>query len=71
MATLILIAVLLLVLGIVVVGLYIRLSKRLPPDDPEHDFYDEDGNHLYYDRKLIAQLQKEREQNATGSQTHH
>lgn len=61
MATLILIAVALALLNIIVMKLYISLSKRLPPDDPDNSFYDDDGNHIYYDRKLIARLEKERQ----------
>lgn len=57
-----LLAVVLSLLIIALVRLYICLSKRLPPDDPESAYYDEDGNHIYYDRKLIAQLEKERQE---------
>jgi predicted transcriptional regulator len=56
----ILIAVLVL-LNIWIIRIYLRLGKRLPPI-PEDDagYYDENGNHIYYDRKLIAQLEKEK-----------
>lgn len=44
-----------------IIQIYLRLGKRLPPM-PQDDaaYYDENGNHIYYDRKLIAQLEKER-----------
>ncbi|MGL4518730.1 MAG: hypothetical protein ACRCUJ_03230 [Phocaeicola sp.] len=58
-AIIILIAVLLL-LNIVVILLYIASVKRLPPAD-DRDYYDENGNHIYYDRKLIRQLEKEKQ----------
>jgi len=30
-------------------------------DDEESSYYDKDGNHIYYDRKLIARLEKEQQ----------
>ena len=32
--------------------------------DDDSRYYDENGNHLYYDRKLIARLEKEQERAA-------
>lgn len=55
----------LVLLNIGVIALYLHLGSRLPQDDREDDdsrYYDENGNHVYYDRKLIARLKKEQEQ---------
>nr|WP_290016452.1 hypothetical protein [uncultured Alistipes sp.] len=54
----------LVLLNIGVIALYLHVGKRLPPDEREDDrrYYDENGNHVYYDRKLIARLKKEQEQ---------
>lgn len=55
----------LVLLNIGVIALYLHVGKRLPPDEREDDdrqYYDENGNHGYYDRKLIACLKKEQEQ---------
>ena len=43
-------------------ALYLRAGKRLPPDeaDDERRYYDGNGNHVYYDRRLIARLEKEK-----------
>lgn len=60
MLSLIVLAAILPLLNVLVVALYICLSRRLPSTDPESDYYDEDGNHIYYDRKLIAALEKEK-----------
>lgn len=49
----------LVLLNIGVIALYLHLGSRLPQDDR---YYDENGNHVYYDRKLIARLKKEQEQ---------
>lgn len=61
MLNLILLAGLLLLLNIALVLLHKHLCKRLPPDDPDSDYYDENGNHIYYDRRLIAHLEKEKQ----------
>ncbi len=37
------------VLNVIVIYVALKLSKNIPDDD----FYDEDGDHIYYDRKLI------------------
>ena len=54
----------LVLLNIGVIALYLHVGKRLPPDEREDDDrrYYENGNHVYYDRKLIARLKKEQEQ---------
>lgn len=47
-----------------VIALYLYVGKRLPTDDLEDNnrqYYDENGNHVYYDRKLIAHLKKKQE----------
>ena len=61
MATLIILAAVLLLLNILVVTLYLYLAKRYPASEyDDAAYYDENGNHIYYDRKLIAQLEKEK-----------
>lgn len=52
--------VLLVLLNVVVVALYLCVAKRLPSSDNDAAYYDENGNHIYYDRKLIARLEKEK-----------
>lgn len=52
----------LIALNIVVILIYIALVKRIPPPD-DMEYYDENGNHIYYDRKLIRQLEKEKQKN--------
>lgn len=57
----ILIAVLVL-FNIWIIRIYLRLGKRLSPmPKDEAEYYDENGNHIYYDRKLIAALEKEKQ----------
>lgn len=52
----------LLLLNTLVVVLCLCLGKDLPSDDDDdRRYYDEDGNHIYYDRKLIAYLEREKE----------
>ncbi len=34
--------------------------EDLTQEEADAQYYDEDGNHLYYDRKLIARLKKQR-----------
>lgn len=57
-------AVVLRLLIMLLVKLHDYLSRRLPPTEPDSYFYDEDGNHSYYDRRLIARLEKERQKAA-------
>lgn len=55
----------LVLINIGVIILYLRVGKHLPSDgweDDDRQYYDENGNHIYYDRKLIARLKKEQEQ---------
>ena len=51
-------------LSVVLLLLLYYIGKRpdaeRTQDDDSRD-YDENGNHLYYDRKLIARLEKEKE----------
>lgn len=62
MAALIILAAVLLLLNILVVTLYLYLAKRYPSsEDNDAAYYDENGNHIYYDRKLIAQLENEKQ----------
>ena len=49
----------LLLLNIVVILLYIAQVKHLPPPD-DIEYYDEDGNHIYYDRRIIKARQRAR-----------
>lgn len=42
--------------------LHDSLIRRLPPTDPDSDYLDADGNHIYYDRKFIARLERERQE---------
>lgn len=52
----------LLLLNAVLAALYLRAGRRLPPEeaDDERRYYDGNGNHVYYDRHLIARLEKEK-----------
>lgn len=56
----VLIAVILWLLIKALVKLHDRLIRRLPPADPDNDYLDADGNHIYYDCKFIARLDRER-----------
>ena len=58
-AIIILIAVLF-VLNVLVIWIYARLCKRLPPDF-DADYFDEEGNHIYYDRRIIAAKSRAKE----------
>lgn len=61
-------AVILRLLIMLLVKLHDYLSRRLSPTEPDSDFYDEDGNHIYYDRRLIARLEKERQKAADNKE---
>ncbi|MDC2614310.1 MULTISPECIES: hypothetical protein [Bacteroides] len=56
------VAVILWLLIKVLVKLHDSLIRRLPPADPDSDYVDADGNHIYYDRKFIARLERERQE---------
>lgn len=58
----VLIAVILWLLIMVFIKLHDYLSRQLPLTDPDSDYLDADGNHIYYDRKFIARLEKERQE---------
>lgn len=54
-------------LSVVTLLILYYIGKR--PDAPQAQnddsrYYDENGNHIYYDRKLIARLEKEKERAA-------
>ena len=54
----------LVLLNIGAIALYLHVGKHLPQDvweDDDRQYYDENGNHVYYDRKLIARRKKEQE----------
>ena len=42
-------------------ALYLRPGERRPPDHGRQ-YYDGNGNHVYYDRRLIARPEKEKEE---------
>ncbi len=68
MTTLIILIVGLVLLNAVFIIAILLLGRHhtgIPDDDAE--WYDEEGNHLYYDRKLIARLKEER---ATEKNSH-
>lgn len=55
------------VISVLTILVLFRIGTR--PDAPQVQdddsrYYDEHGNHLYYDRKLIARLEKEKERAA-------
>lgn len=54
-------------LSVVTVLILFRIGIRpdaLQEQDDDSRYYDENGNHLYYDRKPIARLEKEKERAA-------
>ena len=55
----------LVVLNIVVTSIYLSLGKDIQSDidieDPNARYYDENGNHIYYDRKLISHQKRNKE----------
>ena len=54
-------------LSVVTLLILYYVGKRLDAERTQDDdsrYYDENGNHLYYDRKLIARLDKEQERAA-------
>lgn len=48
----------LVVLNIIVISIYLSLGEDMQDDrdieDSNARYYDENGNHIYYDRKLIS-----------------
>lgn len=56
------VAVILWLLIKVLVKLHDSLIGKLPSADPDNDYLDADGNHIYYDRKFIARLERERQE---------
>ena len=54
-------------LSVVILLILYYIGKRPDAEQVQGDdsrYYDENGNHLYYDRKLIARLEKEQERAA-------
>jgi hypothetical protein len=55
----------LVVLNIIVISIYLSLGKDIQSDidieDPNARYYDENGNHIYYDRKLISHQKRNKE----------
>lgn len=45
-------------------ALYLRPDKRSPPEEADdgRQYYDGNSNHVYYDRRLIARPEKEKEE---------
>lgn len=58
----VLIAVILWLLIKALAKLHDHLIRRLPSADSDSDYLDTDGNHIYYDRKFIARLERERQE---------
>lgn len=54
----------LLLLNAALATLYLRPGKRSPPEEAGDGrlYYDGNGNHVYYDRRLIARPEKEKEE---------
>lgn len=55
----------LVVLNIIVISIYLSFGEDIHSDidieDPNARYYDENGNHIYYDRKLIAYQKRNKE----------
>lgn len=47
----------LIVLNIIVITIAVKCAHRVPDD---FEFYDDDGDHIYYDRKLIRHKKQQR-----------
>ncbi|MFR9543646.1 MAG: hypothetical protein SNH27_16560 [Rikenellaceae bacterium] len=52
----------LLMLNIIIIAIAVKCAHRLPDD---FEFYDEDGDHIYYDRKLIRDKKRTNGDNPT------
>ncbi len=46
-----------LVLNAIMIFIAVKCAHRVPDD---FEFYDEDGDHIYYDRKLIREKRKDK-----------
>lgn len=57
---LILLAIVVLISVLLVLILF-QLGKRPDPNKSHNEYYDENGNHIYYDRKLIEHQKREQE----------
>lgn len=55
----------LVVLNIIVISIYLSLGEDMQDDwdieDPNARYYDENGNNIYYDRKLISYQKRNKE----------
>lgn len=55
----------LVVLNIIVISIYLSLGEDMQDDrdieDSNARYYDENGNHIYYDRKLISYQKRNKE----------
>ena len=55
----------LVVLNIIVISIYLSLGKDIQSDidieNPNARYYDENGNHIYYDRKMISYQKRNKE----------
>ena len=55
--------------SVLIVLIFFRIGKHADPgteqiQDDDSRYYDEDGNHIYYERKLIAHLKERQERGA-------
>lgn len=55
--------------SVLIVLIFFRIGKHADPgteqiQDDDSRYYDEDGNHIYYERKLIAHLKERQEREA-------
>ncbi|CDN30499.1 hypothetical protein BN938_0394 [Mucinivorans hirudinis] len=52
----------LVILNVTLIASIIILERRHPKDSNDADYYDENGYHIYYDRRIIEAEQKRRDQ---------
>lgn len=51
----------------VMLTIVMKNSSLVPPEEyDEREWYDENGNHIYYDRKLIRQRKREARKSTTN-----
>lgn len=56
----------LVVLNIIVITIAVKCAHRVPDD---FEFYDEEGDHIYYDRKLIRHKKQQNGKDTIECQT--